>query len=103
MKDKMNITAANFLECLPLVTNSIYYADYLAFDTEFSGLTIGFDDNQHDFDSLETRYQKLKHACQRCNAFQIGLATFKWIEKEKAYSVRAFNFYVFPHSSMMDK
>ncbi len=58
----MNITAANFLENLPLITKSIYKADFISFDTEFSGLTIGFDDNQHDFDSLETRYQKLRHA-----------------------------------------
>jgi len=62
MNDKMNITAANFLEYLPLITNSIYKADFISFDTEFSGLVIGFDDNQHDFDSLETRYQKLRHA-----------------------------------------
>ena len=41
----MNITAANFLETLPLISNSIYQADFIAFDTEFSGLTIGFDDN----------------------------------------------------------
>ena len=54
---------------LPLITKSINSADFIAFDTEFSGLSIGFDDKQHDYDSVEDKYQKLKHNCQRMNAF----------------------------------
>ena len=41
----------------------------IAFDTEFSGLSVGFDDMQHDYDTIETKYQKIKHNCQRMNAF----------------------------------
>ena len=61
-----------------MIKKSIKTADFIAYDTEFSGLTIGFDDKQHDFDTLEAKYQKVKHNCKRMNAFQIGVTTFKW-------------------------
>jgi poly(A)-specific ribonuclease len=37
------------------------------------------------------------------NAFQIGLATFKWDPKLNKYIIRPFNFYVWPNSNLMDK
>jgi hypothetical protein len=40
----MDITKNNFLEMLPLIRKSIASADFIAFDTEFSGLSVGFDD-----------------------------------------------------------
>ena len=76
----MDITSANFLESLPMVIKSVHSADFIAFDTEFSGLSVGFDDKGHDYDSIEDKYQKLKYNCERMNAFQMGLTTFKWDE-----------------------
>jgi hypothetical protein len=35
---------------------SIKTADFIAYDTEFSGLSVGFDDKQHDYDTIETKY-----------------------------------------------
>lgn len=99
----MDITSENFAEQLPLIIKSIHSADFIAYDTEFSGLSIGHEDKQHDFDSIETRYQKLKHNCQRMNAFQVGLSTFRWDPDKKSYVVRPFNFYVFPNADLMDK
>ena len=99
----MDVTSCNFLELLPLVEASIASADFVAFDTEFSGLNVGRDDEGHDYDTVEDGYQKLKHCCQRMNAFQVGLATFRWDAKKKTYSIRPFNFYVFPTSSLMAK
>lgn len=99
----MDITSDNFIEALPLIQKSIDSAEFIAFDTEFSGLSVGFDDKQHDYDSVEDKYQKLKHNCQRMNAFQIGIATFKWDTKDNKYSIRPFNFYVYPNSTIMDK
>lgn len=52
----MDITSANFLESLPLIIKSMHSADFIAFDTEFSGLSIGFDDKGHDYDSIEDKY-----------------------------------------------
>ena len=37
----MEITRDNFEEALPLVEESIRMADFIAFDTEFSGITTG--------------------------------------------------------------
>jgi len=94
----MDITNENFAEQLPLVLKSIRTADFMAYDAEFSGLSIGFDDVKHEYDAVEARYQKYKHNCQRMNAFQIGLCTFKWNQMEKAYKARPFNFYLFPRT-----
>ena len=44
----MDITTENFLETLPLVLESVKTAEFIAIDSEFSGLSIDFDDKQHD-------------------------------------------------------
>ena len=99
----MDITQENFIQSLPLIKKSIRTADFIAFDSEFSGLSVGFDDKQHDYDTVEDKYQKLKYNCERMNAFQIGIATFKWDHVAKKYSIRPFNIYTFPNSTIMDK
>ena len=63
---------------------------------------MGFDDKQHDYDTVEDRYQKLKHNCSRMNTFQVGFATYHWDEANKQYLCRPFNFYVFRDSSLYD-
>lgn len=65
----MDITTDNFLQNIDLIRKSIDTADFIAIDSEFSGLIVGFDDKQHDFDTIEDKYQKIKHNCQRMNAF----------------------------------
>ena len=74
----MDITCQNFSETLPKVFKAIDKADFIAFDSEFSGiwlivkfsgLTVGFEDKHSEFDTIEDRYQKLKHNCSRMNAF----------------------------------
>lgn len=52
----MDILADNFEEKLPLIIDSINSADFISFDCEFSGLSVGFDDKRHDYDTLETNY-----------------------------------------------
>ena len=76
----MDITVSNFAETLPLMIRSIETADFIALDTEFSALSIGFEDQTHGFDHAEEKYQKMKHAVDRGNAFQVGFTTFKWDE-----------------------
>ena len=65
----MEILIDNFAEKLEFMIESIRTADFIAVDTEFSGLAIGYDDQKHGFDQSEDRYQKLKHNCMRMNAF----------------------------------
>jgi len=40
----MEITSENFIQSLPKVLSSIESADFIAIDSEFSGLSIGFED-----------------------------------------------------------
>lgn len=35
------------------------------------------------------------------NAFQVGIATFKWDPEQRKYMSRPFNAYVFPHSEIL--
>ena len=65
----MEILATNFAEKLDFVLDSVRTADFVALDTEFSGLNVNYDDQVHAFDQVEDRYQKLKHNCARMNAF----------------------------------
>ena len=76
----MDITMSNFAEKLPGMIKSIETADFITIDSEFSGLTVGYDDQTNTFDSKEGRYQKFKHCCSRMNAFQFGISTFKFDE-----------------------
>ena len=52
----MDITMSNFAEKLPGIIKSIETADFVTIDTEFSGLTVGYDDQTNTFDSKEERY-----------------------------------------------
>ena len=74
---------------------------YLRF-RDFLGLNVGYDDRQHDYDTVEDRYQKLKHNCSRMNTFQVGIAAFIWNEADQMYTCRPFNFYVFKDSTIYD-
>ncbi|TNV81953.1 hypothetical protein FGO68_gene6872 [Halteria grandinella] len=98
----MDVTRENFAQLLPLIRESIAQAEFIGFDTEFSGLNVGFDDRQHDYDTTEDRYQKLKHNCTRMNTFQVGLACFHWDQGGERYLCRPFNFYVFKDSQVYE-
>lgn len=65
----MEILVNNFAEKLNFMVESVLSADFITVDTEFSGLSVGFEDKSHGFDHAEDRYQKLKHNCIRMNAF----------------------------------
>ena len=92
---------SNFAEKLPLIIESIRTADFITIDSEFSGLTVGYEDQTNTFDDVEQKYQKFKHCCSRMNAFQFGISTFKFDEKKSMYVERPFNAYVFPHSEIL--
>ena len=97
----MEILVDNFAEKLNFMVESVLSADFIAVDTEFSGLSVGFEDKAHGFDQTEERYQKLKHNCSRMNAFQVGVCCYKWDARRSSYSSRPFNVYVWPHSEIL--
>ncbi len=95
----MDIVHDNFIEKLDFILDSVRQADFIALDTEFSGLSVHDADQTNAFDNVETRYQKLRHNCLRMNAFQVGIACFKKTAQGH-YESRPFNFYVFPKSKL---
>lgn len=97
----MEILVDNFAAKLNFMVESVLSADFIAIDSEFSGLNVGYDDQANGFDQSADRYQKLKHNCQRMNAFQFGVCCFKWDAKRASYSSRPFNVYVWPHSEVL--
>jgi len=46
----MEILVDNFAEKLDFMIKSITSADFITIDTEFSGLSIGYEDKTHGFD-----------------------------------------------------
>ena len=50
VSDKMEILVDNFKDRLNFMVESILSADFIAVDTEFSGLSVGFEDKAHGFD-----------------------------------------------------
>ena len=94
----MEISLENFTEKLPLISKSIQTADFIAFDTEFSGSKLTLDDKPHEFDTFADKYRKNSHAVKHLLAFQVGITTFSWSTCKKKYVGRPFNFLLFPRS-----
>ena len=98
----MEVNKANFFVAISKFEEALKDSDFVAFDWEFSGLSLEFKDKRHEFDSTEIIYKKMKDLCKTFLAFQIGFCVFKWDESEKKYSMCPFNFYVFPSSRFKD-
>ena len=52
----MEILVDNYAEKLNFMVESVLSADFITVDTEFSGLSVGFEDKAHGFDQAEDRY-----------------------------------------------
>ena len=63
---------------------------------------MNLDDSHNEYDTVEERYQKIKHEVQKFTAFQIGVCPFHWCDESKRYLARPFCFYVFPRSKITD-
>lgn len=85
---------SDFCETLPLVSDSIKKADFLAIDAEFTGLICGRDVSI--FDLPEDYCTRLMSGSSEFLLIQFGLCAFYWDEKRKLYINDAYNFYLFP-------
>lgn len=92
----MNVERGNFQDLLPRIIDDINNADFIAIDSEFTGL--GLDQmNKYDLlDSMEERYQKVANTIADYLPIQIGIATFKYSSESKHYQSNPYNFYIFP-------
>lgn len=91
----MNITKINLAENYQLVLDSINEADYISFDTEFTGLSEGVI-RVHQYETLQDRYVKIKRNTEAHWICQLGVCTFKFIPDSDTYSAQIFNFYMHP-------
>jgi len=92
------VTRDNFEDILPKVEHAIKTSDFIAIDSEFSGLEYSDDDKPSLFDSGSDRYYKLKKNVENFTLLQIGLTTFCGNKETNRYQSQTFQFYLFPKS-----
>lgn len=80
---------------MDLVLECINDADFIAFDTEFTGLSNG-EFRMHQYESLQDRYLKIKVNIEEFWLCQLGISTFKYIPEQDVYTAQVFNIYTNP-------
>jgi len=70
------VVRSNFSVLLPLIEDCINRSEFLAVDTEFTGLAAQPSDEPSFFDTIEERYQKMKRCAQTFIICQFGLSAF---------------------------
>ena len=91
----MNISKSNFVSSSQEILNSINEADFISFDTEFTGLSTGLF-RIHQYESIEDRYYKIKQHIEQFWVCQLGISTFKQKESSSEYEAKVFNMYMYP-------
>lgn len=89
----MEVTKTNFKAVLPNVVDAIDSCDFVAIDSEFTGLRTEHT-NLNDLDTVEERYSKLRHSAQNFGMIQFGLSAFRYVPTKKKYSHATYCFYV---------
>lgn len=92
----MDITIKNFNQSLPEIVGTIKECDFIAIDTELSGLLR--DRSQNIFDSPEERFAKAVESSKGYFIMQFGLSCFK-LSGDHQYTNRTYNFYIFPQAN----
>ena len=77
-----DITIDNFDIKFQEITYNLQKANFIAIDTEFSGLHV---ENAHPSlkDDGSERYRKLKKSIQLFNVLQVGLSAFRFCNEQK--------------------
>ncbi|KAF9953806.1 hypothetical protein BGZ72_005121 [Mortierella alpina] len=94
----MEILKENFEASLPLLQKAIAECDFVAMDTEMTGLSAPIH-NYKPQDSLATRYSKVTHSAASFLVVQLGICTFTWSDEIGGFEARPFNFPCFPSSA----
>ena len=95
------ITFKNFDSVKQKILTLIHQSEFIAFDCEFSGLALREEDEHNIYDSVEDRYQKIKHMCQNGIIFTLGLSFFIYNSEKDIYEGHPYNFYLFPSTDGM--
>ncbi len=97
-KKKMQISRSNASQLLPLIKKSILEADFIAIDTELTGLG-SLNERSEWLDSLQDRYTKLRCSASQYQMVQFGICTFHWDTMKQSYIAKPFHAYLFPPTS----
>lgn len=89
----MDITNENFLQLLPEITEAITDCDFIAIDTELSGLLR--QQRLNRFDLPDERFARDVESSRGYFILQFGLSCFKCLGGLN-YANRTYNFYIFP-------
>ncbi|TPX61023.1 hypothetical protein PhCBS80983_g01366 [Powellomyces hirtus] len=92
----MEVLRNNFEAFLPTIEDAIAEADFIAIDTEFTGLGIEKSFQIDYLDTVQERYAKCKMSAEAFQTTQYGLCTFSWDAAKHKYIAKPFNCYVFP-------
>nr|XP_032812084.1 poly(A)-specific ribonuclease PNLDC1-like [Petromyzon marinus] len=92
-----DINIDNFFQKLPEMREAIFQADFIAIDTELSGLDAGPLSRFSLFDSPRDHYTRRRESALVYSIVQLGLSAFKQDnEVEGRFSVRTYNLYLCP-------
>ncbi|XP_041348431.1 poly(A)-specific ribonuclease PNLDC1-like [Gigantopelta aegis] len=91
------VIKSNFESYLPSITDVVKKAEFVAIDTEFTGLQLNEQNKPSLFDGSEERYRKLKNCVSQFLVCQIGISAFVK-EADNKYLAYTFNFPLFPTS-----
>ncbi|CAF2943542.1 unnamed protein product [Rotaria sp. Silwood2] len=93
----MDVNRDNFYDVLPEILNDINSADYVAMDGEFTGILAL--DKMNYFDTPAERYKRHYECDRHYLMIQVGLAMVRCLNPtENQYSLKAYNFYLFPEN-----
>lgn len=92
----MDVTTKNFNHLLPEIIETIKTCDFIAIDTELSGLMR--ERIQNIFDLPAERFAKAVESSRGYFIMQFGLSCFTLCD-EHHYTNRTYNFYIFPQAS----
>ncbi|TPX32147.1 hypothetical protein SmJEL517_g04693 [Synchytrium microbalum] len=92
----MEVLKGSFDAILPTIAEAIQQADFVAIDTELTGLNNGQSTAYAALDTPQDRYSKLRKSSQQFSITQYGVSCFIWDQKKKSYTSKPFNFYIFP-------
>ncbi|XP_047346953.1 pre-piRNA 3'-exonuclease trimmer-like [Vespa velutina] len=92
----VEVTKKNFEKVLPMVKEALEEADFIAFDSEFTGLNSD-DINSSYFNTTEEQYEYLRKTTESFIIIQFGITAVTKLEIDK-YKTATYNFYLFPMS-----
>ena len=91
------LTRSSFSKDLDVLLGAIRTADFIAIDTELTGLGLASDKLEF-LDTLQERYTKLRSSASQFQLIQYGICTYHWDQNTKGYIAKPFNAFLFPRS-----